>query len=84
MEGIRLSSKGQVIIPKALRVAHHWEAGQGLVAIDVGDGISAKIQEAFSRNGAIAGCRMLELSRQSEEFGSDGRCDSSGSRGAVG
>ena len=33
METTRLSSKGQVIIPKRLRDAHHWLAGQELIAI---------------------------------------------------
>jgi bifunctional DNA-binding transcriptional regulator/antitoxin component of YhaV-PrlF toxin-antitoxin module len=28
METTKLSSKGQVIIPKAMRAAHHWDAGQ--------------------------------------------------------
>jgi bifunctional DNA-binding transcriptional regulator/antitoxin component of YhaV-PrlF toxin-antitoxin module len=32
MELTRLSSKGQVIIPEALRAVHHWEAGQELIA----------------------------------------------------
>ena len=33
METTRLSSKGQVIIPKTLRDAHHWLAGQEFIAI---------------------------------------------------
>ena len=39
METTKISSKGQVVIPKSLRVAHHWETGQELVVVDVGDGI---------------------------------------------
>ncbi|MBW4622840.1 MAG: AbrB/MazE/SpoVT family DNA-binding domain-containing protein [Cyanosarcina radialis HA8281-LM2] len=42
MEVTRLSKKGKVIIPKALRIARNWEAGQELIAIDVGDGILLK------------------------------------------
>lgn len=58
METTRLSSKGQVIIPKALRDAHHWEAGQELVATDVGDGILLKPKKPFGRTtlGDVAGC----------------------------
>jgi AbrB family looped-hinge helix DNA binding protein len=48
METTRLSSKGQVIIPKPLRTAHHWTAGQELVAIDVGDGVLLKPKSPFS------------------------------------
>ena len=47
METTRLSSKGQVIIPKPLRTAHQWEVGQELIAIDVGDGILLKPKKPF-------------------------------------
>lgn len=48
METTRLSSKGQVIIPKTLRSAHHWEAGLELIVIDTGDGILLKPKAPFS------------------------------------
>jgi AbrB family looped-hinge helix DNA binding protein len=47
METTKISSKGQVVIPKSLRMAHHWEAGQELVVIDVGDGILFKPKSPF-------------------------------------
>lgn len=47
METTKLSSKGQVIIPKALRNTHHWKAGLELVAIDMGDGILLKPKTPF-------------------------------------
>jgi AbrB family looped-hinge helix DNA binding protein len=47
MKTTRMSSKGQVIIPKALRHAHHWEEGQELIAIDMGDGILLKPKKPF-------------------------------------
>jgi AbrB family looped-hinge helix DNA binding protein len=58
MEVTRLSSKGQVIIPKALRTAHNWEAGQELIAIDVGDGILLKPKKLFPETtlAQVAGC----------------------------
>ena len=58
MELTRLSSQGQVIIPKALRAAHHWEAGQELIAIDVGDGILLKPKKPFQETTLeqVAGC----------------------------
>ncbi len=43
----RLSSKGQVIIPKAVRMAHHWEQGQQLEVIDAGDGVLLKPASPF-------------------------------------
>jgi len=49
METTKLSSKGQVIIPKLLRTAHQWKEGLGLglVVIDTGDGILLKPKIAF-------------------------------------
>jgi AbrB family looped-hinge helix DNA binding protein len=47
METTKLSSKGQVVIPKSLRVAHHWEVGQELIVADVGDGILFKPKTPF-------------------------------------
>lgn len=39
MQTTRISSKGQVVIPKEIRKQHHWEAGQELRAIDTDDGV---------------------------------------------
>ena len=39
METTRLSSKGQIIIPQAIRMAHHWDAGIEFQVIDTKDGI---------------------------------------------
>ncbi|NOX08299.1 MAG: AbrB/MazE/SpoVT family DNA-binding domain-containing protein [Gammaproteobacteria bacterium] len=47
MKTTRLSSKGQVIIPKPLRSAHHWDTGQELLVIDTGDGILLKPKAPF-------------------------------------
>ena len=48
METTKLSSKGQVIIPKALRSAHRWEPGLDLVVIDAGDGLLLKPRTPFA------------------------------------
>jgi len=47
METTRLSSKGQVIIPKALRASHRWEPGLELMVIDTGDGLLLKPKVPF-------------------------------------
>ena len=47
MNTTKLSSKGQVIIPKPLRNSHHWEPGQELLAIDTGEGILLKPKSPF-------------------------------------
>jgi AbrB family looped-hinge helix DNA binding protein len=47
MEKTRLSSKGQVVIPKSVRDAHHWRAGQEFIVIDLGDGVLLKERQPF-------------------------------------
>lgn len=42
-----LSSKGQIIIPSALRIAHHWEAGTEFVIVDTRDGMLLKPRQPF-------------------------------------
>ena len=58
METTKLSNQGQVIIPKSLREAHHWEVGIELMAIDMGDGILLKPKKPFleTKLNDVAGC----------------------------
>ncbi|MBI5329854.1 MAG: AbrB/MazE/SpoVT family DNA-binding domain-containing protein [Betaproteobacteria bacterium] len=39
METTRMSSKGQVILPKTVRMAHRWEPGVEFTIEDRGDGV---------------------------------------------
>ena len=39
METTKLSSKGQIILPKAVREAHRWHPGTEFTVEDTGDGI---------------------------------------------
>ena len=39
METTRLSSKGQIILPKAVRESHHWGPGTDFSVEDTGDGV---------------------------------------------
>jgi AbrB family looped-hinge helix DNA binding protein len=54
----KLSSKGQVIIPKNFRQSHRWDAGLELVVIDMGDGILLKPKTLFKTThlDEVAGC----------------------------
>jgi AbrB family looped-hinge helix DNA binding protein len=53
-----LSSKGQVIIPKPIRNAHHWQPGQRLEVVDAGEGILLRPAETFPATtlAEVAGC----------------------------
>lgn len=44
----KLSSKGQVIIPKAFRSKYRWEPGLELMMIDTGDGLLLKPNMPFA------------------------------------
>ncbi|MBI2354626.1 MAG: AbrB/MazE/SpoVT family DNA-binding domain-containing protein [Deltaproteobacteria bacterium] len=48
MESVALSSKGQFVLPKAIRTRHHWQAGTRLVVIDRGDEVVIKSAEPFA------------------------------------
>lgn len=49
MQTTKLSSKGQVIIPKTRRSRYNWHAGQELAVLDTGDGILLKPSPAFHK-----------------------------------
>jgi len=63
MNTTRLSSKGQVIIPKSLRVSHHWEAGLELVVVDTEEGILLKPKKFFQQTSLndVASCLKLKV-----------------------
>lgn len=48
METVKLSSKGQFILPKAIRDRHHWEAGTEFVIIDRGAELVIKPTRVFT------------------------------------
>ncbi|MCC5848651.1 MAG: AbrB/MazE/SpoVT family DNA-binding domain-containing protein [Verrucomicrobia bacterium] len=47
MDTTTLSSKGQVIIPKAIRTAYNWQSGQELQVLESGDGILLRPRSRF-------------------------------------
>jgi len=62
MASVKLSSKGQVIIPKPIRDAYHWETGQELQLIDTGSGILLQPKALFAESALdeVAGCLRYE------------------------
>ena len=42
----KLSTKGQVVIPSAIRKRHHWDLGQSLVIEDTEDGVILREQKS--------------------------------------
>ncbi len=69
METTKLSSKGQVIIPKELRDQYNWKAGLEFVVIDMGDGIILKPKRPFAQTNLtdVAGILAYEGRTISQE-----------------
>jgi AbrB family looped-hinge helix DNA binding protein len=55
---VRLSTKGQVILPKAIRQRRHWDTGTRLLIEDTAEGVLLKAAPIF------------EAKRSDEVFGS--------------
>lgn len=47
METVKLSSKGQFILPKTIRDRHHWETGTEFIIIDRGSELVIKPAKLF-------------------------------------
>jgi AbrB family looped-hinge helix DNA binding protein len=47
MDTVKLSSKGQFILPKAIRDRHHWETGTEFIIIDRGEDLVIKPSRVF-------------------------------------
>ena len=58
MEKTRLSNKGQVVIPKAVRLSYGWHAGLEFVIESAGDGIKLKPIKPYeeTRIDEVIGC----------------------------
>lgn len=58
MQTTRLSSKGQIILPKSVRDSHHWEPGTEFAVEPMGDGVILRPLKsvAHSRLDDVAGC----------------------------
>lgn len=60
METVLVSSKGQIVIPKRLRVAFHIEAGSELAIFVEGDEIRLRqAEQRFARTDIAAGLGLL-------------------------
>ncbi len=58
METTRLSSKGQLILPKSVREAHHWLPGTEFTVVDTPDGVLLQPANPFqpTRLEEVIGC----------------------------
>lgn len=58
MDTTRLSSKGQVVLPRSIRTAKAWRAGQALAVVSTEEGVLLKPLNPFpaSRLEEVAGC----------------------------
>ena len=58
MHVLKLSSKGQLVIPATVRTAHHWEPGDEFLLEEVPEGLLLKPRKPFpvSRLDDVVGC----------------------------
>lgn len=58
MDITKLSTKGQVVLPKSIRHAHHWEAGVEFSVEDTAEGILLRPHKPFNPTNwdAVVGC----------------------------
>ena len=58
METTKLSSKGQIILPAAIRAANQWKAGVEFAVEDTGDGVLLRPLKPFSATtlDEVVGC----------------------------
>ena len=58
METTKLSSKGQIILPKSVRDAHHWKPGTKFVVEPVSEGVLLRPLKLFkpARFEDVFGC----------------------------
>lgn len=58
MSTVRLSSKGQIVIPKTIRDRHHWHEGQVLEIIETDNGLVLQGGKIFPQTllEDLAGC----------------------------
>jgi len=68
MEITRLSTKGQIILPKGIRDSRDWGPGTEFTVEETGDGILLRPAARFPRTAldAVAGC--LRVSRKSKSL----------------
>lgn len=72
METVRVSSKGQIVIPKRLRAAFHIEAGSELVVSAEGDEIRLRqVEHRFPRTEIAAGLGLLAKAGRTAPSDSD-------------
>ncbi len=58
METTKLSSKGQVVLPRAIRAAKAWAPGQALAVVSTAEGVLLTPLKAFKRSRMedVVGC----------------------------
>jgi AbrB family looped-hinge helix DNA binding protein len=61
MAKTRMSSKGQVIIPKAVRDRHGWATGLELEVEDRGDAVVLRPGQALSADDIRRGARLPQV-----------------------
>jgi AbrB family looped-hinge helix DNA binding protein len=62
METTRLSTKGQIVLPKSVRTAHAWRPGTELIVEDTGDGVLLRRASRIAKTSLdeVVGCLQFK------------------------
>lgn len=60
MKTVRLSSKGQLVLPRALRESYRWETGQEFMVLETDEGVLLKPVSPFTSTRLEDVAGMLE------------------------
>ena len=69
METTRLSTKGQIILPKNIRVSRAWAPGTEFTVEETSDGVLLRPAERFSKTDLdeVAGCLLSKRKSKTPE-----------------
>ena len=78
MKTTRISSKGQVVLPKSLRESKKWQSGTELAVEAVDGGVFLRTLQPFPGNNDRARVRVPEIQGKAQECSGDGQGDYKG------
>ena len=69
LETTRLSTKGQIILPKSIRSSRDWRPGMSFIVEETGDGVLLRPAGRFPKTGLedVAGCLRTKRKARSLE-----------------
>ncbi len=71
METARLSTKGKIVLPKAIRTSKAWQAGSEFLIEELGEGVLLRAAQRFPRTQLAEVAGLLKSGRKCSDPGAD-------------